>query len=348
MNAVAVASSFVWPQMQGRLAQRAAALLLLVASGVAWPAPACAGPAGGTADARDWLARIHAAARSGSYEGTMVFTSGGTASSARVTHYCVGDQTYERIESLDGRPQRVFRHNELVHTFWSASRTAVIESRGALPGASPLAAPDPRASEHYEVQMEGEDRIAGRTAQRLVLQPRDALRYAQRLWADTATGLMLRADVIDARRHVLESAAFSQIEIGVKPQPELLLAAMRRTEGFEVHRPRAQPTQLAAEGWVLAQPVPGFALVGCTRRPLAPAGTAGSPEALHAVFFDGLAHVSVFVEPFDAGRHGRPLHGQMGATSSAMRRVGDHWITAIGDVPPATARRFVEALERIR
>ena len=29
-----------------------------------------------------------------------------------------------------------------------------------------------------------------------LLEPRDALRYAQRLWADVATGLMLRADVI--------------------------------------------------------------------------------------------------------------------------------------------------------
>mgnify|MGYP001126521702 CR=1 FL=1 len=38
----------------------------------------------------------------------------------------------------------------------------------------------------------------------------------------------------------------------------------------------------------------------------------------------------------------------MGATHSVSRRVGDHWVTALGEVPPATLKRFADALERIR
>ena len=54
---------------------------------------------------------------------------------------------------------------------------------------------------HYDAAPTGQQR--GRRpaqAQVLLLEPRDDLRFAQRLWADEATGLLLRADVLDGRR----------------------------------------------------------------------------------------------------------------------------------------------------
>jgi sigma-E factor negative regulatory protein RseB len=38
----------------------------------------------------------------------------------------------------------------------------------------------------------------------------------------------------------------------------------------------------------------------------------------------------------------------MGATHTRMQRIGDHWITAMGDVPPRTLELFLGALERRR
>ena len=65
------------------------------------------------AEARVWLTRMHNAAVSANYQGTMVFSSaGGMLSSARVWHFFVGDQTYERLEALDGRQQHIVRHND--------------------------------------------------------------------------------------------------------------------------------------------------------------------------------------------------------------------------------------------
>jgi sigma-E factor negative regulatory protein RseB len=301
------------------------------------------------ADARSWIARIHAAASSGNYEGTMVFSAGGALSSSRVWHYCVGDQVYEKQEALDGRQQRIVRHNDSVHTLWPQSRVAVVEKREALGvwSTTPQTV-DPRALEQYELRPDGSARVAGREATVFLLEPRDALRYAQRLWADQATGLMLRADVIGpgAERPVIESTAFSEIAIGVKPQPETVLKAIRRIDDYRIVRPRQKRTTLEAEGWALARPVSGFRLAGCLRRGMETAGE--NEPVLQAVFSDGLTHVSVFLEAYDPQRHRNEIQVRQGATATLTRRQGGHWVTVVGDVPPSTLPLFVDAIERRR
>jgi sigma-E factor negative regulatory protein RseB len=301
------------------------------------------------ADARAWLARIHGAASTANYHGTLVFSAGGVMSSSRIWHYCVGEDTYERRESLDGRQRRVLRHNESVYTVWPQNRLAVVERGGILVGRkSGLVSVDPRALEHYALRPEGASRVAGREADTFVLQPRDALRFSQRLWADRETGLMLRADVIGPDGAVLESAQFSSIEVDVKPQPDAVLGEIRRLHGereLKLRQSDKQRADLAAEGWALAEMVEGFELAGCVKRALGESDN-GAPHMLQAVFFDGLTHVSLFIEPLDEGRHGQSRHGRMGATSTLMRSLDGHWITAIGDVPLATLERFVNALQR--
>ncbi len=305
-------------------------------------------------EARLWLSRVQQAARSGNYEGTLVYSAGGQLTSSRVRHYAVGDQTFELLESMDGRQHRIARHNEQVQTTWPGNRVAVIEKRETLPawGTTPQAV-DPLALESYELRHEGASRVAGREAQVVRMQPRDMLRYAQRLWADVTSGRMLRADVLaasaDARpdlKTALESHAFSEISLGVKPRPEQVTQWLNRLDGYQVMRPAQQRTTLEAEGWALARPVKGFQLAGCLKRGMAAAGDGGT--VMQAVFTDGLTHVSVFVEPFQPERHRQELQAQRGATGTLTARRDEHWITVVGDVPVPTLRLFADALDRRR
>jgi sigma-E factor negative regulatory protein RseB len=329
----------------------ALALSLLPLAACAGPEPSASAP--GQPDARGWLTRIHAAANSGNYRGTMVFSAAGNMSSSRVWHYAVGDQTYEQFEALDGRQQRITRHNDTVQTMWPQTRTAVLEKRETLGAWSTTPqAVEPQAMEQYDVRREADGRIAGRDAAVLLLEPRDSTRYAQRLWADLATGLMLRADVIGpaaavatgAPRPVLESTAFSEVAVGVKPQPEIVTQTLRKLDGYRVLRPQQQRTSLDAEGWVLANPVPGFKLAGCVRRGMD--ATGDDEPVLQAVFADGLTHVSVFVETYQAQRHRSEVLAQRGATATLMQRRGVYWLTVVGDVPPGALKLFAAALER--
>ena len=341
----------VLPSASRRLRAALALLLLPVTVTLAQAAPREG--TGAVSDPRERLLRMHAAAFERNYEGTMVFSAGGAVSSSRVAHFCVGDQSYERIEALDGPPQQVLRHNDKVHTLWPQSGVMLVESRQALvPGGAMADRVDPRALEQYELRAEGRDRIAGRPAEVFLLAPRDEWRYAQRLWADVASGLMLRADVIGPGRQVLESSAFSQVEIGVRPRPELVVNALRQASRWKVVQARHVPSRLEDEGWQLAGELPGFRLTSSVRRPL---DVAASPDAagesasmLQAVFSDGLTHVSLFIERFDPARHRREVQAQMGATATLMQRRGDDWLTAMGDVPPGTLRQLLAAVQRRR
>lgn len=330
---------------------RGLALLLLLPAALAAGAPRDG--AAGAGDPRERLVRMHTAAFERNYEGTMVFSAGGAISSSRVAHFCVGDQSYERIESLDGTPQQVLRHNDKVHTLWPQAGLMLVETRQSLaPGGAMADRVDPRALEQYELRVEGRDRIAGREAEVFLLVPLDEWRYAQRLWADVASGLMLRADVIGPGRQLLESSAFSQVEIGVRPRPETIVKALRKASQWKVVQARHVPARLEDEGWELARELPGFRLTSSVRRPLdvaaAQASAGDAPSMLQAVFSDGLTHVSLFIERFDPARHRRDVQAQMGATSTLMQRRGDAWLTAMGDVPPGTLRQLLDALQRRR
>jgi sigma-E factor negative regulatory protein RseB len=181
------------------------------------------------AEARAWLERVHMAASQRNYQGTLVVTANGTASGSRLAHYCEGKQTFERIDLLNGQPQQVYRHNEQVVTLWPAQKRARIEQRDPVAlFPAVLSGSGEQLFERYDLLAEGKDRVAGLQAAVFLLRPRDGSRFAQRLWADQDSGLLLRADVLSPDGRVLESAAFTEVTIGVKAQPESVLAPMRK------------------------------------------------------------------------------------------------------------------------
>lgn len=302
-------------------------------------------PAGAAApDAAGWLTRLNAAATERSYRGTMAFSvGGGVVSSSRIAHLSVGDQVYERVEALDGQMHRVYRHNETVHSVWPNQKVVIVEQHAAAPGlVATRRRVDPRVLESYALAIKGASVVAGRSVRVLMLEPKDELRFAQRLLADENTGLMLRADVLDAAGRVLESSGFTEVEIGLRAEPAAVLDGMKPA-GYKVLPSRREAVDWTAEGWQLKADVPGFRLVGCVRRPVPGQGRDG--HALQAVYSDGLSFVSIFVEPWREQESG---DGAMGATHTRMQRIGDHWITVMGDVPPRTLEHFLGALERRR
>jgi sigma-E factor negative regulatory protein RseB len=322
-----------------------AALLSATAVTAAGPGPAPA------SEVRGWLLRIHDAASHRNFQGTFVVSGGGSVASARISHYYEGPNQYERIESLDGRQRKVYRHNDVVHTVWPASHVAMIEQRGLLNSfPALLQAGDDGLGEWYEVHAEGLDRVAGHEANVLAVKARDGYRYGYRLWADHDSGLLLRVDVIGERGDVLETSAFSEVSIGVRPQPESIMQGMRRLDGYRIVKPQLTPTELDREGWALREVAPGFREVSCVSRqienPREESADPALPPVIQAIFSDGLTYVSVFIEPYRADRHGRPMLASLGATLTLTQRKGDWWVTVVGDTPAATLKMFAAALER--
>lgn len=330
----------------------APALLLAGAALLAHAQAAEPAAAGESRDAKYWLTRIHQAAGERNFQGTFVVSAGGSVASARIAHFCRGPNQYERIESLDGQRRHIYRHNDVVHSFWPHERIAVVETRHAMREfPALLTAGADRIVEHYEVEPLGEGRVAGHAANVLLLRPRDGWRFGYRLWAEKESGLLLRAEVFDAQEVVLEASAFSEVTIGVKPQPDQVLQPMRRIDGYRVQRPVLREVALESEGWSFRQLPPGFRHVSSVKRSMAAesASAEGSvPSVLQSIYSDGLTHVSVFIEPYNPAVHRREMLMAIGATQTLVRRQGDWWLTVIGDVPVATLRAFASTLDARR
>lgn len=300
-----------------------------------------------TRSINDWLTRMHEASRQRAYQGTLVVSAGSAMSASRIWHVCDGVQQMERVETLTGAPRTTLRRNSEVITFAPESKTAWVEKRESL-GLFPELLRTPRNAipAFYDVRETGVDRVAGHKADRIEIVPRDELRFGYRIWAEKSSGLVVKMQTLGEQGVVLEQVAFSELQLDAPVRMDKLSQQMNDTKGYDVQRSVQKKTTPDAEGWRLKEPVPGFASMSCyTRGPVA-----GSTEApgMQWVFSDGLASVSLFVEAFDARRHGEEKVASVGATHSVTRRLDKHWLTVLGEVPPATLRRFADALERTR
>ncbi len=68
-------------------------------------------------------------------------------------------------------------------------------------------------------------------------------------------------------------------------------------------------------------------------------------DAMQVVFADGLATISVFIEP--GSRHSRSARrgASHGPTSAYSRRVSEALVTVVGEVPPGTVRAVAQSVE---
>lgn len=325
----------------------ALALVALVCGLATPPASAQTQPEG-SRSINEWLMRMHEASRQRAYMGTLVVSAGSAMSASRIWHVCDGVQQMERVETLTGAPRTTIRRNNEVITFVPGAKAAWLEKRESL-GLFPelLRTPSNAIPEHYGVREQGAERVAGHLADVVDIVPKDEWRYGYRIWSEKKTGLVVKLQTLGEQGAVLEQVAFTELQLNAPVRMDKLVQLMNDTKGYEVHKPELRKTTPEAEGWRLKEAVPGFLPMSCHTRKVSE-GTGKGAAPMQWVFSDGLASVSLFVEPFDARRHGLERSDVTGATQSLTRRIGEHWLTAMGEVPAPTLRRFALALERTR
>lgn len=295
----------------------------------------------------DWLMRMQEASRKRAYIGTFVVSSGGAMSSAKVWHVCEGSQQVERVETLTGPPRSIFRHNDQVLTFMPDHKLIRSEKRESL-GLFPelIQSTDSRIADFYRLRPDGQDRVAGVEADIMLLVPKDKLRFGYRVWTEQKKGLVVKLQTLDSDGKVLEQAAFSELQLDASVKMDKLIQMMSKVDGYRVEKTVLVKTTASAEGWSLKAPVAGFKPISCYKRPVATSPAANGEEPLQWVFSDGLASVSIFVEPFDRKRHDRESSLSMGATQTLARQLDAYWVTVMGEVPMATLQLFANGLER--
>jgi sigma-E factor negative regulatory protein RseB len=300
-----------------------------------------------------WLKKIQTAAQKLDYSGTFVYQQGSQMRTSRITHVMDGKKEIEKLEILDGQPREYIRNNDEVICYIPETRTLLVEKRIARDVFPAILAADPAdLASLYSVKKAESGRVAGRDCQAIVLQPNDNLRYGYKLWADKETGLLLRAQTLDDENEVVEQIAFTQIAIG-NIDRRRTNPSYQDVSGWRVEN--AVMSQTSLSGWTVKELPPGFKKIREVKRLVsdisgadttvlsAAAKQARRWEVSQMVFSDGLAAISVFVEPGSQSRTEGSV--QQGALNIIGRRHGDFWLTIVGEVPSTAIKQVANTIE---
>jgi sigma-E factor negative regulatory protein RseB len=303
----------------------------------------CAGLAQAqTPDALGWLRKIHDATHKLSYSGTFVYQNGTRSETSRITRFVDAGGDIEKVEVMDGVPREIVRTRDTVRCYLPDSRVVKVERRIGRAGEErgfPILLPEriPALARHYDITMGETQRIAGFDCRTVTLTPKDDLRYGHTLYADANSGMLLKAETFDAKGALVEQFSFTQLTIGgvsrdrVKPR--------HGTQSWRVENSDAAPANLS--GWGLSSELPGFRKVAELKRRLGEAGAVGQ-----VVYSDGLAAVSVFIEPLEGRRDPvRTGLASVGAIHIYTKEVAKHMVTVVGETPAASVQRIANAVE---
>ena len=95
-------------------------------------------------------------------------------------------------------------------------------------------------------------------------------------------------------------------------------------------------------GWNFRS-LPGFRKVAAMKRQAA----SDKPESVHVMFSDGLASISVFIEPGGSASDAE-AQATVGPVNVFRRQVGEYRVVVMGEVPALAVRRLGESMERKR
>ena len=290
-----------------------------------------------------WLKKMADASRQLNYAGTFVYRHAAQSETSRIVHYVnVAGGEFEKMETLDGPAREVIRTNDQVVCYLPDTKTVIIEKRGKR--RFPAMLPDSLTgvTENYTVRVEGKDRVAGHECQVIALEPRDNLRYGHRFCADVASGLPLRARTYNEKKEPLESFAFTEVRLGGAFNRDTVKSRYSAvSRNWRVDHSGFPASEVAADtGWVLKQQPAGFRKLTELKRSIA----GRSSMVSHIVYSDGLAAVSVFIEPLPKARIAHSLSHQ-GAVNIFTRPVSDHMVTVRGEAPAATVMLIANSLE---
>lgn len=296
-------------------------------------------------DALGWLKKSAAAAHQLNYSGTYVYQYGDYLETSKITHIRDESGEHEKLEALEGSPREVIRHNEEVLCFKPDNSASVVVEKRKVEKSFPALLPRQLdgIAENYRARFAETDRTAGHACMVIVLEPRDQYRYRHKLWIDQATGLLLKAGMLNDRNEVIGQFAFTQVEIGGQIDKESLKPNIAGKK-VRVSNDPATATELRQSdlNWVVERLPPGFAQVTVMKRIIPGKGV----PVNHLVFSDGLATVSVFIEPVAAAM--KPMQGvvRQGAIHVYTRTVADHRITVLGEVPAITVMQIANSVSK--
>lgn len=290
---------------------------------------------------RQWLERMSQAAHQLDYDGTFVYSHDGHMQTMRIVHSSRDGSERERLLSLSGPSREVIRDNDKVTCILPDDNEVVEESTGPA-RRLPLDLPArlETLERYYSFSDGGAERIAGHDTRKILINPLDGFRYGHALWLHQERGLLLRSELYDETGKVVEQLMFTALVFHDTLPPLLLEPETRGRDVVWQRGAEHQDWHDSSEIWTVGELPPGFVLENHRHHFMAGTGA----QVQHLLFSDGLASVSVFIEPAAEGSADFIGSLRLGAVNTFTRSHQGYHITVMGEVPPVTARRIAESV----
>ena len=306
-------------------------------------------------DPREWLQKMSQALATRNYDGTFFHLSDGRVEAMRITHSYQDGRVTERLQSLEGSGREYIQKDGKLTCYLPDKHQILVEtSRNSGPFLSTLPRFGNGADKFYRIDALPDARVLGKPVHVIAVDPKDHYRFGYRLWIDAKTAMPLKTQLCDSRGRVLEQIMFASLKMPKSiPARDLKPNVPDTGMHWIVQNPAGRATPGAAD-FRAAELPPGFRLT------VAGAQTIGSAKrpAEHLVYSDGLATVSVFVEPGRGRGAGTiaastqapaaaPLYGlaRLGAGFAFSTVVQGHQVTAVGEVPAETVEFIAQSVK---
>lgn len=217
------------------------------------------------------LKRMPDADKNQNYQGTFILRKSDNLSTLNVTHGVDKDGDWEKLQSLSGESKKVFRRNQQVISVYPERKIVTLrysDKEQSLHQTLPENLD--QLTLFYSVQRLPDDRIANHQTLVIDLQPIDQFRYGYRYWIDKQTGMLLRCDLFDERKAVIEQMMFTSLDYHptlAAEAPDLQKLDDYQQLNIDDHE---TATQMDEPQWIVNRLPKGFMLTQSNMRHLQP------------------------------------------------------------------------------
>jgi len=288
----------------------------------------------------DWLNKMASAVQTTNYEGTVIRLQNGKVEALKVVHMVTDGVIRERVVIQEGNGLEIIRNGNEVQCILPDKKSVLVEEWNDQSTLfSTLPSSDIRFGSEYDVSIVREERVAGRKAVLLAIRPHDEYRFGHRIWLDIATGFPLQTSLLSDDGDAVEQVKFADISL----DSEILASSLAPSVSTEDFRWFTQPqraiTKAIDSPWRSDNLPPGFRVVSTHEEEL----PGRDSPVIHILFSDGLANVSVFIEPAKEKKIAR--RSRVGASNSFSIENAGFQVTAVGEVPAVTVEQIASSMQ---
>lgn len=288
-----------------------------------------------------YLNAMNEAHRKLNYEQLYILQQGEEVVSLRYRHAAFNGKRFAQLLRLDDAREEMILRDNMVSYFGEFQPFSLPSSQILDDLPSVLYTDFTQLTDYHFIDA-GRMRVADKLARVIRIVPRDEFRYQYELWIDEDSHLLLRSDMLDRDRNVLEqfkviqSTVDDQMLYIVEPISSLILPALIQ--------PNAEQSQMPLS-WKPSWLPNGFRAISSGQQRIS--DTLFTEQVESQLYSDGVFSFTIYLVE-NKGLIFDEQFWRQGKTSVYSQTIGDKDVVIVGEIPLVSARHIVQTIQKVQ